>query len=1120
MSFIHLHVYSAYSLLASTASVEQLVANAGAKGYSALALTDMNNMYGAIKFYKECSKRSIKPILGVTVDVAGRDESGKSYPIVLLASNNTGFGNLIKITSAVQTKSPEGIPVKWLRHYASGLFALSPGHAGEIEHWAEQGEDDRAKEAALFYEGIFGKGRFFISLHDQGLEGQRDVMERLAVLAREAGVKTAAANTVHYLQKEDAFAQECLLAIKNGTKLQDDDREKLGSSEFYLKTSAEMAELFSDYPDALENTLKIADECNVMIDLGSRHLPSFPVRKGETAEEILDRLCRAGLTERYGHPEEEHKERLEYELSVIKKMNFSDYFLIVWDFMKFARDNGILTGPGRGSAAGSIVAYSLYITDVDPIRHKLLFERFLNPERITMPDIDIDFPDHRRDEVIDYVAGRYGRMHVAQIATFGTLAAKAAARDVGRVFGLNSNELDRLSRQIPSKPGITLKSAYKESEGLRTFVKESETNQKLFETALKIEGLPRHTSTHAAGVVISEKPLPDVIPIQKGHGDVLLTQYSMEDVEEAGLLKMDFLGLRNLSLIETILSSIARKTGRKIDIRTIPLKDEETYKLLSRGETTGIFQLESDGMRKVLTRLLPSAFEDIVAVNALYRPGPMENIPLFIDRKHGRKPIEYPHADLKDILEDTYGVIVYQEQIMQIASRMAGFSLGEADLLRRAVSKKKKDVLDRERAHFLRGAAGKGYDAKVAGTVYDYIVRFANYGFNRSHAVAYSFISYQLAYLKTHYPVHFMAALMSSSAGNEARVSQYARELKNMGYSLLPPSINKSGYSFLQEERGIRYSLAAIKGVSGASLKEIFRVRKQKPFTDLFDFCIRVPQKAINRKTMEALVNSGAFDEFGHDRAVLLATLDVAAEHAQLVAPEGDEQADLFNGNEFKIVPKYVQVDPLRVEDRLALEKEALGIYLSTHPVSMFEKELAAAGAVPASGGSAGRKARVGAYMIGLKKIRTKKGESMAFLTLSDAGGETEAVVFPDVYRRFSQLLIQGQVVLLEGKFEERGGNSQFIIQSVLDIEKEASQAASKEHKLYLKVEKELSSPEKLNNLKLILKKYKGCIPVILHYASIDKTVLLSEEYQVDGSAGCLEELGSYLGSKHVVLKK
>lgn len=1120
MSFIHLHVYSAYSLLTSTATVEQLVHDARAKGFSALALTDRNVMYGTVAFYKECLKKSIKPILGLTVDVVSEKLENESFPLVLLAKNNQGFQNLMKISSAVQTKSPAGIPVKWLKHYASGLYAMTPGNHGEIEYFLSNGDQDNALQTLELYKKLFGSDNFYLALQDQGLPEQKALNLQLSALGQKTKTKVAAANQVHYLNREDSFAQECLLAIKNGDKLQDDGREKLGSDEYYLKTASEMGELFSEYPEALENTLSIAENCNVMLDFESRHLPKYPVEAGQNADKLLEDQCFHGLQVRYGKPSDDHIARLKYELSVIKKMKFSDYFLIVWDFIKYAREKGILVGPGRGSAAGSIVAYVLFITDVDPIEHELLFERFLNPERISMPDIDIDFPDNRRDEVIEYVASKYGELHLAQIVTFGTLAAKAAVRDVGRAFGLNMKELERLSRLVPSKLGITLKEAINESEGLRSFIQETEKNKRIIDTAIKIEGLPRHTSTHAAGVVISEQPLTNVVPIQSGQAKVFLTQYSMDHLEEIGLLKMDFLGLRNLTLIDSILQSVYQKTRRKLDIHGIPFDDEKTFQLLSRGETTGVFQLESDGMRNVLKRLEPSRFEDIVAVNALYRPGPMENIPLFIDRKHGRQPIDYYHKDLEGILGNTYGVIVYQEQIMQIASKMAGFSLGEADLLRRAVGKKKKEVLSQERDHFVNGALRKGYDNQTANIIYDLIVRFANYGFNRSHAVAYSMIAYQLAYLKANYPLYFMASLLTSAIGNDTKIAQYARELQQMEIKLLPPSINKSAFSFQPEGETVRYSLAGIKGVGIASLKEIFQARRNQPFKDLFDFCIRVPQKAASRKVLEALIHSGAFDEFGHDRAVLLATIDVAIEHAQLVAPDDNGQIDMFAEAEFSLKPKYTEVDPIGIEDKLSLEKEVLGVYLSKHPVSIYEKEFKAAGVKTIASQPASGKTRLGVYITDQKKIRTKKGEAMAFLTLSDSSGETEAVVFPAVYKQYGHVLSHGKMALLEGKFDQREGKSQFVVQNVLDLEKEATKVQEKKPVLYLRIVKQSDAVGTMNQLKALLKKHHGATPVIIYNEESEKSMLLPNEMSVNITEDSMTELRKVLGDHNVVLKK
>ncbi|MDQ0197012.1 DNA polymerase III subunit alpha [Neobacillus ginsengisoli] len=1120
MSFIHLHVYSAYSLLTSTASVPELIENAQRKGFSALAVTDKNVMYGTIEFYKLCKKNNIKPIIGLTVDVESEITETKTFPLVLLAENNRGFKNLLKISSAVQTKAANGIPLKWLKHYSDGLIAITPGTEGEIESYLLADKEDSAKDLIKKLDFIFGSGNFYLSIQDHQLEQETFIRNQFQLIGKELNVPLVATNRVHYLEKEDMFPHECLLAIKNGDKLQDEHREKLGSDEFYLKTAEDMAESFSELPEALENTLQIADRCNVNIELNKTYLPSFPTENGIPAEEYLETLCKQGLSERFSSLSKEYMDRLSYELEVIKRMKFSNYFLIVWDFMRYARENNILTGPGRGSAAGSLVAYVLFITDVDPLEHNLLFERFLNPERISMPDIDIDFPDQRRDEVIEYVAKKYGELHVAQIVTFGTLATKAALRDVGRVFGLNSKELDHLSRLIPARPGINLLDAYNESERLRSFINEIPINRKLYETALKLEGLPRHTSTHAAGVVLSEKQLIDLIPIQQGSNHVYLTQYSMEYLEEIGLLKMDFLGLRNLSLIEAILSSVYRKTGKKVDIRSIPLEDGKTFELLAKGETTGIFQLESEGMRKVLTRLKPSRFEDIVAVNALYRPGPMENIPLFIDRKHGRVQVDYPHPDLKPILENTYGVIVYQEQIMQIASAMSGFSLGEADLLRRAVGKKQKEALDRERAHFVHGALKKGYERSLANDIYDLIVRFANYGFNRSHAVAYSMISYQLAYLKAHYPINFMAGLLTSAIGNEMKISQYVMETRQREISVLPPSINNSGYSFLAEQRGIRYSLAAIKSVGAAALKEIFQARKKKRFDDLFDFCIRVSSKAINRKTLEQLVHSGSFDEFGEDRAVLLASLDVALEHAQLFKPNDSNQFDLFE-EEMVLKPKYVQVDPIRLEDKLLFEKEALGFYLSDHPVSIYEKELKQSGAhLLFSLGEDLKWVSTGIYITAMKKIRTKKGDSMAFMTVSDSSGDMEAVAFPNVYKKYSSLLDQGKFALIEGKVEEREGKPQFIIQQVFEIEPWLKAKTVKKSVLYLKIEEDKQDETSLQQLNRLLKENRGTTGVVLHYEGSRKTVRLAAGNNINPNVKLLHILRDFLGSNNVVLKE
>ena len=648
MSFVHLHVQSAYSLLSSSAKLEDLVSEASKLGFHALALTDVNVMYGAVHFYKECKKHGIKPILGLTVSILAEEhDSSAAHPLILLAKDLSGYRNLLKISSIVQTKSKQGLPKKWLKHYSEGLIAITPGLTGELEKHIIANQVEDARILLTFYKRIFGEENLYFSIQDHRTDEEDALREKVLFFAKSENTRVVATNNVQYIHKQDAFAHECLLSIKNGTKLADEEREILPTDEFFLKSASEMVNLFSEVPEVLENTLIIANQCNVEIELGLMALPKYPVPGDEKADEYLGRLCMKGLRERYKNPTDEHIERLAYELEIIQKMNFSDYFLIVWDFMNYAHQEGILTGPGRGSAAGSIVAYVLKITDVDPIKHNLLFERFLNPERISMPDIDIDFPDNRRDEMISYVTNKYGQLHVAQIITFGTMAARAALRDVGRVMGISSKEADYMAKRVPSRIGITLKQAIKESTRLREFIEQTDIAKKVFETALTLEGLPRHTSTHAAGVVISEKPLTDLIAIQEGHNEVYLTQYPMENLEEIGLLKMDFLGLRNLTLIDNITNLIHKATGKRIELSTIPMDDSVTFALLSRGDTTGIFQLESPGMRNVLERLKPSDLEDIVAVNALYRPGPMENIPLYISRKHRQEVVTYPHPDLE-----------------------------------------------------------------------------------------------------------------------------------------------------------------------------------------------------------------------------------------------------------------------------------------------------------------------------------------------------------------------------------------------------------------------------------------------------------------------------------------
>ncbi|MBS4216857.1 DNA polymerase III subunit alpha [Bacillus sp. FJAT-49711] len=1115
MIFSHLHISTAYSLLSSTISISSLVDKAKELQFPALAITDHNALYGVLPFYKACIRAKIKPIIGMTVDVQSVNKD-EVYPLVLLAKNNKGYQNLLKISSYIKTSQDEHISLDKLQSLTTGLIGLISGRNGEIGELISSGNMNKAAEYINNFADLFEDESFYLSVQNFGTATDKSLNKAIQSIAHKMNVQIAATNNVRFLEKNDSFAYTCLKAIRDGEKLEN-FQEQLGEeSEYYFKSQQEMAELFSDMPDALENTLKIVERCNVMIETNQELLPKYPLKDEEKAEVLLKELSLDGLEKRVVHPDQRYFDRIKYELNIIRRMGFNDYFLIVWDFMKFAREHSILTGPGRGSAAGSLVAFVLGITDVDPIEHGLLFERFLNPERISMPDIDIDFPDHRRDEVIEYVMNKYGKIHVAQIITFGTFAARAAMRDTARVFGMNTKEMDQLARLIPSRlGGAGLKQAYKESDGLKAFVSESELNKKLFETALKVEGLPRHTSTHAAGIVISEKPLTDIIAIQGNETGTYLTQFPMEDLEEIGLLKMDFLGLRNLSLLERVVNSIEKRTGKKINPKEIPSHDEKTFAMLRKGDTTGIFQLESEGMRKVLRELGPTEFEDIVAVNALYRPGPMENIPEYIARKHGKKQVQFLHSDLKPILELTYGVIVYQEQIMQIASVMAGFTLGEADLLRRAVSKKKKEVLDLERKHFVEGALKKGHDEKIANATYDLIVRFANYGFNRSHAVAYSMISWQLSYLKANFPNDFMSALLTSVIGNEDKIAEYISEVKHMGIKVLPPSVNRSHYPFIAEKLGIRFSLAAIRGIGVSTLREIIKARSVKPFKDLFDFCLRVPQRAVNRKILEALVHAGGFDEFGYDRAVLLATLDVAMEHAELMRPTEDGP-DLFENTEiFRIQPKYIEAAPIGSTDKLLLEKQALGLYISDHPVTMYSERFQSAKTVPLIELKPNqRKVSVGVYITSVRTIRTKKGDLMAFIKISDQSGDMEGVVFPETYKRFSLICKEGEIVLISGNVESRDGGLQLIVQH-LQLANELKNPAI----LYLKVRAEMHTRETLHSLHEIIGNYKGETAIVLHYETTRKTIKLSVEDWIEPSNEALSEIRTLLGSDCVILK-
>ncbi len=1126
MGFVPLHIHSEYSLLESSCRIEELVQYAKELGYTSLALTDKSNMYGALKFYSACVKAGIKPIIGLEAEV-GRDHADHKEKIrsanklLLYAMNVEGYENLLKLTTLMQTKlggEVSSLSYDEISNHAEGLIAVSSGMEGEIQQYlARENVDDQTLNRILqFYKTCF-KDRFYLGLedHDTGIE--KTINLQLQNLSRKFLIPLVCMHETYYMKSEDANAHDILLCIKQGEKKSNRDRFKLQTDEFYFKSPLEMERLFSHAEDALDETVRLAERCSLQLDLGNIALPKYPVPDNKNSYEYLTELCNEGLLKRYETITPEINERLSYELNIIKNMNFEDYFLIVWDFMKFAHDEKMITGPGRGSAAGSLVAYVLQITNVDPIHHQLIFERFLNPERITMPDIDIDFPDNRRDEVLSYVARKYGTDYVAQIITFGTLAARAAIRDAGRVMDFAPALIDLTAKNIPSRPGITLENALKESAGLQQAYKTEPDVRKLVEIAMTLEGLPRHASTHAAGVVLSGAPLVQKVPLQTGHDGIPLTQYSMEWLEAAGLLKMDFLGLRNLSLIENILWAIEEKENVKISLDDIPFNDVKTFELLAKGDTTGVFQLESDGMRKVLQQLKPTEFEDIVAVNALYRPGPMQNIPDYIAGKHRQKTVHYMHPDLEPILKSTYGVIVYQEQIMQIATKAAGFTLGEADLLRRAVGKKKRDILLRERQHFVAGCLKQGYDEKSADALYDLIVRFADYGFPRSHAVAYSVIAYQLAFLKANYPAYFMAALLSSVIGNHDKVNQYIKESEQRGIPVLPPSIKKGSAIFISNGSHITFGLLAIKNVGYNAIKMLMAENDKEPFHDLFDICSRCPQKVVNKRTLESLIFAGALDELGQDRAVLLASLETAIEYGEeFLEISRKNQMYLFDDDINLPKPSYVSVQPFQESEKLKFEKEALGFFFSSHPLQRYRTTLSSWKAVHINELKEKRPTvRLGVLVDKVRAIKTKKGELMAFLTISDESGEIEAVAFPKVYEANHSLLQKGQQLFIEGSVEHRNESLQILVNKCRLLQDLKS---NEQPTLFIKIDKDHQSPQHLNVLKTILDESKGTTSVVLIYEENRQKVQISQKINV--SENLLLELQSVVGEGNVVFRR
>ncbi len=1018
--FVHLHNHTEYSLLDGASRIDELVDLAAQMQMPALAITDHGVLYGALPFYRAAKKRGIKPIIGCEVYVAPRGRTmrepkldANSHHLVLLAANQRGYKNLLALSSLGFLEGfyyKPRVDKELLARYAQGLIALSACLGGEIPERVLAGDLAGAKQAAAEYREIFGAENFFLELQDQGLPGQTRVNAALIQLGKELGLGVVATGDTHYLRQSDAQIHDVLLCIQTGKTLADRDRLRFETEEFYLKSPAQMEQLFSSVPEAVANTIRIADRCQLELEFGGRHLPRFPVPQGTDANAYLRRLATDGALSRYGSVEGEVKERLAHELDVIEQMGFCDYFLIVWDFVRFAREQGIMVGPGRGSAAGSLVAYCLEITQLDPLRWGLLFERFLNPDRVSMPDIDIDFCPERRGEVLDYVAQRYGEDHVAQIITFGTMAAKAAVRDAGRAMALPYSQVDRVAKLIPAN--ATIAEAIADQSKLRELAQTQPEIEKLLSVSAAIEGLPRHASIHAAGVVITDENLLACTPLQRQGSGPVTTQYPMEQLESIGLLKMDFLGLRTL----TVLQNAAQLAGG-IKLEDVPSDDPEVFKMLSRGETMGVFQLESQMFQQLLREVQPRRMEDIIAIVALGRPGPMAMVPEYIRGKAAPDKITYLDPALEPILKDTYGIMVYQEQVMSIASTVAGFTLAEADSLRRAMSKKKPEAIAAMKERFLAGALAQGLSPERAEKIFSQMEDFAGYGFNKSHAASYALLAYVTAYLRLHYPAAFMAAQLSSVQGQLEKVASYVNGCRKMGLEVLPPDVNESGAGFTVEKGAIRFGLSAVKNVGLGAVEEIVAARAAGPFTSLADLCSRVDLRAVNKRVLESLINVGAFLSVYPNRRALLLSLDEAMRFGEAQSNErNSKQGALFTAP--VAPPPMPGIEDFPASEILALEKEYLGLFLSGNPLERW-KEILSRFAVPLSAlAEDAKRVTVGGMISAVKEITTRRGQRMAYITLEALDGTAELVVFPTVFAKCQSWLASQHVILASGKLE------------------------------------------------------------------------------------------------------
>ena len=1065
MAFTHLHVHTEYSLLDGSSKIKEITARAKELGMDSMAITDHGVMYGVIDFYRAARGVGIKPIIGCEVYVtsgsrfqkeAGKQDEDRYYHLVLLAENNTGYSNLMKIVSKGFVDGfyyRPRVDYEVLENYHEGIIALSACLAGEVQKFLQRNMYEEALKSALHYQDIFGKGNFFLEMQDHGIPEQRMVNTQLMRMSEETGIELVATNDVHYTYAEDATPHDILLCIQTGKKVSDENRMRYEGGQYYCKSEEEMRQLFAFAPQAIENTHKIAERCNVEIEFGVTKLPHYDVPDGKTSWEYLNELCNAGLKRRYPDDDGTIKERMDYELSVIQTMGYVDYFLIVWDFINFAKRNGIMVGPGRGSAAGSIVSYALEITNIDPIKYDLLFERFLNPERVSMPDIDVDFCYERRQEVIDYVVEKYGKECVVQIVTFGTMAARGVVRDVGRVLDLPYALCDQVAKMIPMELGITIEKALKMNPELRQNYENNEQIKNLIDMAKRLEGLPRHTSMHAAGVVICQKPAEEYVPLSRSADGTITTQFTMTTLEELGLLKMDFLGLRTLTVIQDAVEMAEKSHGVKIDIDHIDFDDKKVLESISTGKNDGVFQLESSGMKSFMKELKPQSLEDIIAGIALYRPGPMDFIPQYIKGKNDQSAITYDCPQLEPILKATYGCIVYQEQVMQIVRDLAGYTLGRSDLLRRAMSKKKSDVMAKERQNFVYGnpeegvpgCIANGISEAVANKIYDEMLDFAKYAFNKSHAAAYAIVSYQTAYLKYYYPVELMAALMTSVIDNAGKVSEYIYTCRQMGINILPPDINSGEGKFSVDGEHIRYGLAAIKSVGRPVIEAIVSERKENgPFKHLKDFIERLSGKEVNKRTIESFIKAGALDSLGGTRKqFMMIYVKILDQVNQEKKYSMSGQMTLFDmvseeqKSEFDI--PLPNVGEYEKETLLAFEKEVLGIYVSGHPMQKYEEKWKKSITnttldfqVDDENGRRkvreGQRAIIGGMITGKTIKHTKTNQTMAFLTIEDLMGTVEVVVFPRDYEKNRAYLEEDSKVFVKGRVSEEDDNASKLI--------------------------------------------------------------------------------------------